>query len=537
MKRSLYTLPLLILVAIVAALLLRGRNESVASVNSTLEGLRKIEGLLHLIRDAYVEDMDYNAVTEGAITGLLDKLDPHSAYIPAAELQEITEDFKGQFEGIGIYFVIRDKQLTVVSAIPGTPSDRLGISPGDIITEIEGKNTWGITNDEVQKKLKGPRGTEVKIRIRRPGLSEPLDFTIVREQIPIISVDNAFMLKPGLGYIRLNRFMATSAEEVETALEKLKAEGMRELIFDLRNNSGGLMDQAAKIVDLFLPGQEVIVSTRGRIPRFNSELTSTGRAPYADLPLVILINQGSASASEIVAGAIQDHDRGLVAGRTSFGKGLVQRQFDFGDSTSVRLTIARYYTPSGRLIQRAYDKSLAEYYAEAFDDVDPNMDADSTADKPVFQTRAGRTVYGGGGITPDVQIRSGRLSVYTSRLRTLRMFFAFANDRVTTGPLRSQLEAMGQDQFLSSWEADPALLEEFLGFVDEQDKKDELVFKDADWRRDLHWVKGYIKREFARVLWGQEAALKADAGMDPALTEAELLFDEARRIQKLSASR
>lgn len=533
MKRLLKTLPVLILLVALGSLLLRGRNESQASVQSSMEGLNKIKALLHLIRDAYVEDMDHNKVTEGAIRGLLEELDPHSAYIPASDIQEITEDFKGEFEGIGIYFVIRDKQLTVVSAIPGTPSDRLGLSPGDIIVEIEGENTWGITNEVVQSKLKGPRGTEVSIRVRRPGLSEPLDFNIVREKIPIISVDSSFMLDGETGYIRLNRFMATSADEVASAIGSLREQGMQRLILDLRNNSGGLMDQAAKISDLFLPGERVIVSTKGRIPRFNTVLSSSDENTIDAMPLIVVINQGSASASEIVAGAIQDHDRGLVVGRTSFGKGLVQRQFDFGDSTSVRLTIARYYTPSGRLIQRPYDKSLAEYYAEAFDEFDPNMDADSTAEKPIFTTRSGRKVYGGGGITPDVQIRSGRLSVYTSRLRTKRVFFDYANQRVTTGEQRERLEANGSSWFLKVWQPDEALLKDFLAFVVETDKEGDLVFREEDWRKDLRWIQGYIKREFARVLWGQELALQVDARIDPVLDESLLLFGEASRIQQL----
>jgi carboxyl-terminal processing protease len=468
-------------------------------------------------------------VVDGAIRGMLEELDPHSGYIPASELKEITEEFQGEFEGIGIYFQIRDKQLTVVSAIPGTPSDRLGLSPGDVIVEIDGKSSFGISNEEVQRKLKGKGGTSVRIKVRRAGLDEPLDFTITREKIPIHSVESVFMLDGEVGYLRLNRFMATSDEEMRQAVATLQAQGMRKLVFDLRNNSGGYLEQAQKIADLFLPGGLVIVSTEGRLPQFGSVLKSTDGDDLPNLPLVVLINQGSASASEIVAGAIQDHDRGLIAGQTSFGKGLVQRQMEMRDSSAVRLTIARYYTPSHRLIQRSYDKGLAAYYEEAWDELDPNMAADTTGARPVFRTRGGRKVYGGGGITPDVRIRSGRLTQYTSRLRTQQAFFDYANHAATAGPLRQRLEQLGWERFRADWQPDEALLKDFVASVGAKVPLDE-----NQWRQDLHWIQGYLKRELARVVFGRDASLQVDLDMDPTLAEARLLFAEAGRIQHLA---
>jgi carboxyl-terminal processing protease len=461
---------------------------------------------------------------------MLDELDPHSNYIPADELRKINEEFQGEFEGIGIYFQIRDKLLTVVSAIPGTPSDRLGLSPGDVITEIDGKATWGITNEEVQRKLKGKGGTAVVIKVRRAGLDEPLTFTIVREKIPIYSVESVFMLDGEVGYLRLNRFMATSDEEMRQAVATLQTLGMKKLIFDLRNNSGGYLEQAHKIADLFLPGGLTIVSTEGRLPQFGSVLKSTDGDDLPALPLVVLINQGSASASEIVAGAIQDHDRGLVAGQTSFGKGLVQRQLEMRDSSAVRLTIARYYTPSRRLIQRPFDKGLASYYEEAWDETDPNLIADSTANRPVYRTRAGRKVYGGGGITPDVRIRSGRLSQYTSRLRIQQSFFDFANHAATSGPFRRQLEELGWEGFRRTWQPGDSILRDFTDFVG-----DKVAFNEEQWRQDLHWIQGYLKREVARVVFGRDSSLMVDLDMDPVVAEARLLFGEAERIQHLAS--
>ena len=517
-------------VLLVAMLLLWNQDDPHASTRGGMAGLGKINAVLELIRDIYVEEVDLDKVVDGAIRGMLEELDPHSGYIPASELKEVTEEFQGEFEGIGIYFQIRDKLLTVVSAIPGTPSDRLGLSPGDVIIEIDGKNTWGITNEEVQRKLKGKGGTSVAVKVRRSGLEQPLSFNIVREKIPINSVESVFMLDDQVGYLRLNRFMATSDEEMRTAVSALQAQGMSRLIFDLRNNSGGYLEQAQRIADLFLPGGLVIVSTEGRLEQFGEVLKSTDGDDLPALPLIVLINQGSASASEIVAGAIQDHDRGLIVGQTSFGKGLVQRQLEMRDSSAVRLTIARYYTPSHRLIQRPYDKGLASYYEEAYDELDPNALPDSTQDRPVFRTRAGHVVYGGGGITPDVRIHSGRLTQYTSRLRTNQAFFDYANHKATSGPLRQRLEAMGWPRFLENWQPEEGLLRDFAAFAG-----DKTPFDESEWRTDLSWIQGYLKRELARVVFGRDEAAQVDLAMDPALAEARLLFGEAERIQHLAS--
>ncbi len=529
MKLRRFLIPLGVLLVPLFLFLLRGSEDSFASGGNPLAGLAKMKTVLEIIRELYVEPPDVDEVVDGAIRGMLYELDPHSAYISSSEIQKVTEDFKGEFEGIGIYFVIRERILTVVSAIPGTPSDRLGLSPGDQIVEIEGESTYGITNDKVQRKLKGPRGTQVSIRVRRPGLSGLLDFTITREKIPIRSVESAFLLEDGVGYVRLNRFMATTEEEVRACIQRLLDEGMSRLLLDLRNNSGGYLDQARRIADLFIPGGRVIVSTEGRLPQFNEVLHSTDQTTFEPFPLIVLINHGSASASEIVAGAVQDLDRGLVAGRTSFGKGLVQRQFSLRDSSAVRVTIARYYTPSHRLIQRSYDRGLASYYSEGYDELDPNLDADSTLQKPEFRTAAGRLVYGGGGITPDVRIRSGRLSAYTSRLRTQRTFFDFANSEAGSGELRDRLAALDFDRFLADYQPEDELLRDFVDFVG-----DKVEFDEEGWRRDLRWIKGYIKRELARVVWGRAEALRVDVEIDPAVGEALLLFDEAERVQALA---
>ncbi|MCA9785332.1 MAG: S41 family peptidase, partial [Candidatus Cloacimonetes bacterium] len=495
------------LLLITTVFIFRDNGEGQASGGNILASLDKIRTILSIVREYYVEEPDLDKLVDAGISGMLQELDPHSTYIPASELQQVNEEFRGDFDGIGIYFEIRNKLITVVSAIPGTPSDRLGLSPGDMIVEIEGESAYGFTNDQVQKKLKGPRGSVVNITVRRPGLDETLDFSITREKIPIYSVDSAFMLDDRTGYIRLTRFSATSEEEVVAALDSLEAQGMTQLLFDLRGNTGGFLQQAFKLADLFLPGGQTIVSTRGRLKQFDESLVSTDETTRPRWPVVMMINQGSASASEILSGAIQDLDRGLVVGETSFGKGLVQRQFDFNDTSAVRVTIARYYTPSGRLIQRPYDGGLMDYYREGYDDVDNNLDEDSTAVKPVYYTRAGRKVYGGGGITPDVRIRGGRLTPYLSRLRTNRVFFDWANERWTEpGPERNRLQAAGFESFLTGWQPDEALIEEVRLLADAK-----VPFVAEDWEKDIHWVKAYIKREMARVIWGRDESRRVDS--------------------------
>ncbi|MBL7034039.1 MAG: S41 family peptidase [Candidatus Delongbacteria bacterium] len=481
----------------------------------------KIRMILGVIREYYVEEADLGDLLEGAITGMLEKLDPHSVYIPPADLREVKEDFAGQFEGIGIYFEIQDKILRVVSPIPGSPADQLGMAPGDQIIEIEGKSTWGIKNEEVQRKLKGPRGTQVTIKVRREGLDEPLDFTITRDKIPINSVVASFMLDDSTGYVRVNRFMATTDTEIANALDTLEAEGMRQLLLDFRGNPGGYLEKAITVTDFFLPPDRIVVSTQGRLKMFNEVHYSSKWVRKREYPVIVLLNHGSASASEIVAGALQDWDRGLVAGVTSFGKGLVQRQIPLPDSSAVRITIARYYTPTGRLIQRPYDDGLVEYVMEGYDNVDPNSLPDSLIDKPVFFTPQGRRVYGGGGITPDILIEPILLTPYAARLRTNRQFFDFA----TQYRLQQPVCEMNWDDFLGGFEVTDAILDQFIEFSSEK-----VSLVQEEFQKDRDFIRNSIKAELARVCWGRMEFYQVLAEIDNVMQEARLHFDEAAQL-------
>ena len=341
---------LLILVSILGGMQLN----MLISGDNIYEQLGKFKDVLSLTEKYYVDEVDTQKLTESAIKGMLNDLDPHSVYIDPKQLTKVTEEFQGKFEGIGIEFAIVNDTITVVQPIGGGPSAQLGILSNDRIVKIDGKSAIGFDNDQVMKGLKGPKGTKVSVTIVRPGEKELLDYEIVRDVIPFYSVDVSFMLDDEVGYINVTRFAETTNAEMLSALQKLKAQGMKRLVLDLRFNPGGYLDQAVKMADLFLDGDPVtgqrkIVYTKGRRPDFNEEYFATSNSEFEKVPLIILISNGTASASEIVAGAIQDWDRGLIVGETSFGKGLVQRQFELADKSAFRLTIARYYTPSGRL--------------------------------------------------------------------------------------------------------------------------------------------------------------------------------------------
>lgn len=488
--------------------------------------LSKLNYILRTVRDNYVEDPDASKMLEGAIRGMLQELDPHSVYIPADEQKRISETFRGEFEGIGITFSIQNKWLTVVSPIPGTPADRLGIRAGDRITHIGGVSAYDITNDQVFEKLRGKKGTTVDVRVVRAGIDTPLNFTITRDTIPIHSVGAAFLMPDReTGYIRVNQFTATTDVEVAAALDSLKSAGMKRLLFDLRSNPGGFLDQAWKVADLFLPKSGMmIVYTRGRTSRANSEYRSTGRGADYDFPLIVLINHGSASASEIVSGAIQDHDRGLVLGEVSFGKGLVQTPYPLPDGSAVRITTARYYTPAGRLIQRPYDKGFAEYEMAAFDDGTTPVEAEpDTTPREVFHTDRGRIVYGGGGITPDSTIRSERTTALTAKLFAQRIYFEYATDYAAKHP---EL-AKDFDHFFKSFEVS----DEMLNGVKNIAKEHKIEISEEQWEKDKAFAKATIKGELASVLFNDRnlyhlVRSQADSQIQKALT----LFDQARQL-------
>ena len=379
--------------------------------------LRKLMQVYRYLDGLYVDEVEMGPLVESAIEGMLEELDPHSAYIGAEDMKGVQESFDGEFSGIGIEFNVLRDTVIVVNTIVGGPAERVGVMPNDRIVRIDTLDAVGFKQTDVPKHLRGKTGTRVEIDVVRHGEPAPLHFVIVRDKIPLNTVDAAYMAADGVGYIKVNRFGRTTMSEFREAFDKLGKPGS--LILDLRGNGGGLLEQAVEMAGFFLPRGALVVSTEGRaVPPMSLRNPHDGEAP--DGPLAVLIDENSASASEIVAGAVQDWDRGVVVGRPSFGKGLVQRQIGLGDGSAVRITVARYHTPSGRVIQRPYEKGKRrEYYLDHLRRYDDAVRDSLDAGAPEYRTlRTGRTVYGGGGIRPDVMVEADTagFSVYYANL-------------------------------------------------------------------------------------------------------------------------
>ena len=477
--------------------------------------------IINLINHNYVDEVDIDDVLTGAIEGMLDKLDPHSSYIPAENKEVVDEVFRGDFEGIGIEFSMIDGYITVISPIPDTPSDRAGIISGDQIIKIDGESAYKITQKDVFKKLRGPKGTRVVVTIARKGMDEPFNTTLIRDKIPIRSIASSFMIDENIGYIKITRFASTTMDEFYESIKKLQLDGMNELLIDLRNNPGGLLDQAVKMVDLFISSNDTIVFTQGRIKGSSSMYRA--RSQYQDLqiPLVVLINNGSASASEIVSGAFQDLDRGVVVGERSFGKGLVQRQYDLDDGSAVRITIAKYYTPSGRLIQRSYDDGLDEYYLNDSEKLD-SIDVDAKE----YYTKSGRTVYGGGGITPDIIVKNeikyntSTREIYFHPDRLLFKYADFIKDDIVMDISYADLminnNIINQNNFMR-----------WLDSINIEYNKEEITIE-QDWT----FIANRIKAEISNFKWGRESFYKALINSDNQVKEAIKQFKWAENLIK-----
>ncbi len=440
---------------------------------------------------------------EKAIINLLHNLDPHSAYLTAQEVKEMREPLEGNFEGIGIEFNIIKDTIRVISVIAGGPSEALGIQAGDKIVKIEGKNAAGvqIKNKEVLGKLRGKGGTEVNVSIMRG--KKLIDFTITRGTIPIYSVDVAYLLDKKTGYIKVNRFAETTYEEFSDKASSLRLQGMENLILDLRGNGGGLLSTAVKICDEFLEKGSVIVFTEGK-SHPKETIAATNKGILTETKLIVLIDESSASASEIVAGAIQDNDRGTIVGRRSFGKGLVQRETMFADSSAIRLTVARYCTPSGRCIQKSYGKDMEDYYREEYNRYQSGelMHADSIHgnDSLKYTTTKGKIVYGGGGITPDIFIpldTAGR-TAYLTELFVKGALNQFGFDYADKN--RKTFSKMDMKKFQSSFIIDEKILNDFISYSEKLGVKSNP--KEVETSKGL--IKNLLKASIARQIWGND---------------------------------
>ncbi len=474
------------------------------------DALKTFNQVLGLVEENYVDEVEAKDLVYGAIRGLLNELDPHCTFLDPDSYKEMQEEQQGSFSGLGIVISLRgeDKELTVISPIEGTPAYRAGIRAGDVISHIEGEPTAGIGMDTALQKLRGRKGTQVSITIKREGVAEPYDHTLVRDDIPTVSIPYAFMVRPTVGYIRIKNFTQTTERELDDKIAELRAQGMERLLLDLRWNPGGLLDQAVKVSDRFLQPRDMIVYTKGRLRGTYQEYRSTRQAAAAALPVVVLVNKGSASASEIVAGAIQDHDRGIIVGETTWGKGLVQTVYRLSHSAGIALTTAKYYTPSGRLIQRDYKESLEDYYS-----------GEVVAPEDQRETRftdTGRKVLGGGGITPDVEVSLDEATRLEQAIDRRGYFFEFAVHWLAGHKAPSSL----------AFEADASVLDEFRAYLRER----KLEHTDEEWQESRDYMSTMIKAELIGASFDLQERQKVIVDHDKQILKALEVLPAAERM-------
>lgn len=484
---------------------LAGRGGEDAARLKTLDTLTEVMGLIQ--KDS-PEAPTPKQMTHATIQGMLHTLDPHSNYFDEQEFRLMREDQKGSFYGIGAIITQQEQGIAIVSPIKGGPSERLGIRAGDVIKEIDGQNIEGWTSNQALVKLRGQKGVPVELGIQRPGVPDLIHFTVVRAEIPSNSVSYAFMVSPTTGYIAIKDFGETTSDEFGKAIRDLKKQGMTSLVLDLRNNPGGLLSAAIGVCSQLLGPNQLIVTTKGRDPKDVEDTRTPDGAPPETFPVVVLVNRGTASASEIVTGAIQDHDRGLVVGTTSWGKGLVQSVLPIGRTRGLALTTARYYTPSGRCIQRDYSHGLDDYY-------NPDDEPASAPSGPTYKTDLGRTVYGGGGITPDVVATPSKMSAVMVDLRLRQSaFFRFA------------VVEKERPGFRADEPVDEAVLTRFRDWA----KGQKITVADGDWQANLPAIKDQLAQELANVGLSLEAGTKLGVEKDPVVQKALDLVPQAEKL-------
>ncbi|MFN3821403.1 MAG: S41 family peptidase [bacterium] len=482
-----------------------------------LSEVKEIAQVMSLIRQVYVEEPDLEKLTEGAIEGMLRRLDPHSVYLPSSEQKAFSERDIGQFEGIGISFVIINDLVTVIAPIPGTPAEKMGLRAGDRIVEIDGVSAIGINNEEVFRRLRGPRGTTVSLKVIREGLQEPLDFTLVRDTIPIHSVWANFMLDDSTGYILLNQFTATTSAELHQALTEMESRGMKRLILDLRNNHGGRLQEAVELLDMFIPAGYPLVSHRGRSGSNNKTYYSSHLPTHPLFDLIILVNEGSASAAEIVAGAIQDLDRGLVVGKPTFGKGLVQVPFPMKNGGVIRLSTAYWYAPSGRTVQKPFYQGREDYYALS------SRSKIDTTNLQVYKTLTGREVKGFSGIIPDSVVEEWTISSTTAQLIANQFLFSYAQELA-----RHYLP--GQHSF-EAFLRDFQITDEDLNELWRRAQEKKIPGTSEAFRKDSAYVKTLLKAEMAQIIWnGRDFYYRVITTEDPIVKAGLNLFPLAKEI-------
>ncbi|MEO9477017.1 MAG: S41 family peptidase [Cyclobacteriaceae bacterium] len=533
-SKSAIRLPIYISAAVALGILI-GANmagETSPVVGNIYKSISKFRQVLTYIQNDYVDDVNPDDLVEDAIVEMLTKLDPHTVYIPAEDLEMTNSQLEGNFEGIGIEFNVFHDTIHVVSPLSGGPSESLGIRSGDKIIKVDDENVAGvnITNRDVISKLRGPKGSEVVVKIKRKGVKELLEFTIERDVIPQFSVDVSYMIDETTGYIKVNRFSATTYMEFKEGLTRLMEQGMEDLVLDLTGNPGGYLGQAVKMVDELLADNQMIVYTKGKDPRHDSQYYSREKGDFENGAIVVLVDEGSASASEIVSGALQDHDRALVVGRRSYGKGLVQMPVELLDGSAMRLTISRYYTPSGRCIQKPYSDNPDAYHMEYYERFENgemySRDSIKVNDSLTFKTDNGRLVYGGGGIIPDyfVPLDTSKNSTYLVRLfnsNTIQEFsLRYSENR------KAEFEKWDFAEFRTKF----SVSDEILASLIKTGEQNGVEYDELDFQKSKGLLRNYLKAYIARSIWKNDGFYPIFNEQNEILTKALTVLKEAEGL-------
>jgi carboxyl-terminal processing protease len=541
-KISLWFTMLLIVTALMAGM----GVSSLLTDSDIFTQLNKFKDVLSLVQQNYVDSVNIRDLTSSAITGMLSKLDPHSVYLTPQVTEQEDERFQGSYEGVGLEILVVNDTLMVVNPMGGGPATRMGILSNDRIVKIDDSTCIGLTTQQAAKKLRGPKGTKVGVTIVRTGVPEPLNYDIIRDNISITSIDVALMIGDDVGYVSVNRFAATTDAELEKALADLRSQGMKKLILDLRGNPGGLLNEAVEVSDEFLDGgdstdRKKVVYTKSHDGKMDETYYAKSGVPYEHLPVIVLINHGSASASEIVAGALQDWDRALIVGETSFGKGLVQRQWELSDGSALRLTVARYYTPSGRLIQRPYDGLDPEaYMRQAYQEGDSSDASDSNpahdsvgagkqvpdSAKPVYRTHDGRIVYGGGGIKPDHVVKPGDLTATTADMVRRNVFYLFASAYLDGDGRSLRTDYPDVASYANTFKVSDRMVDEFREFV----KGKEIKIDEDQFRKDRGYIVTRLKAQIGQSLFNDPGWYRVMLPDDAQVETALKLLPEAEKM-------
>ncbi len=516
-RRALFSAAIFLAACGVTGSIIGGRvaAQSASDETTLRDSMKNFTDVYALVEQNYADKFDTDHINkyiyDGAIPGMLHVLDPHSNFYDPKSFAQMREDQHGKYYGVGMQIQPQENKIVVLAPFEGTPAYKAGIRPGDVILAVDGKSTDNMDSAAVATMLKGPRGTHVTVTMAREGASKPLVFDLIRDEIPRYSVDIAFLIKPGIGYVHVTQFMETTSHEVQEALDKF-GPGVQGLLIDLRENPGGLLNEAVNTADKFLQKGQIVVSQRGRA--FPDQVYRAPKGSDLKYPIVVLVNRDTASAAEIVSGALQDHDRALIVGETTFGKGLVQTVFPISENTGLALTTFHYYTPSGRLIQRNYNNvSLYDYYYVRND----ALPADKT-NREVKLTDAGRPMYGGGGITPDEKIKELKSNHFQEVLLTPphRAFFDFTTHYLSSHSITKELVV------------DDVMLSQFEDFL----KSQKIEFTDKDINDNLDWIKSSIKAELFTSQFGQAEGLKVRAEWDPQIRQALTYMPEALALEE-----